>query len=78
MSLSDSIKILRQKSFLSQSAFAEELHVATTTVNRWETNKAKPNLSAMKAIKGFCEKNALPYDEIEREWLGYSLEEEEN
>ena len=56
MTLSSEIKIVRQKAFLSQTAFAQELGVSYTTVNRWETGKAKPNLSAMKNIKDFCEK----------------------
>ena len=74
MSLPDSIKILRQKAFLSQTAFANELNVAPTTVNRWEKGKARPNLSAFKAIKGFCNKNDLPYSDLESEWLSHSVE----
>ena len=48
MALCDDIKLIRQKLFLSQEEFADELGVALSTVNRWETNKSKPNLSAMK------------------------------
>lgn len=73
--LSEQIKITRQKAFLSQDAFAKELGVAYSTINRWETGKSKPNLSAMKAIKEFCSKNNIPYDEIEKEWFNYSQEE---
>ena len=47
--LSEQIKKARQKAFLSQDAFAKELGVAYSTINRWETGKSKPNLSAMKA-----------------------------
>ena len=72
--LSEQIKKARQKAFLSQSAFAKELGVAYSTINRWETGKSKPNLSAMKAIKDFCLKNDIPYLEIEKEWLDYSQE----
>lgn len=55
MSLGDEIKLIRQKSLLTQGAFADELHVALSTVNRWEKGKARPNLSTMKTIKWFCE-----------------------
>ena len=51
--------------------FAKELNVSPTTVNRWETGKVKPNLTAMKAIKTFCEQNGYSYSDIEKEWLDY-------
>ena len=70
MKLAECIKYTRQKSFLSQEAFAKELNVSLASVNRWEVGKSKPNLTAMKAIKEFCTKNSLPYDELEALWLG--------
>jgi putative transcriptional regulator len=75
MQLSESIKILRQKSLMTQEDFARELGVAPSTVNRWETGKARPNLTAMKKLKTFCLKNDLPYEKLQNEWL--SLPEEE-
>lgn len=69
MGLSDEIRIARQKAFFSQEAFAQELHVAVSTVNRWETGKSKPNLTAMKAMKAFCDEHEVPYSSIEKEWL---------
>lgn len=69
MSLGEEIRIVRQKAFYSQEAFASELHVAVSTVSRWEMNRICPNLSAMKAIKEFCDNKGLPYDSIEAEWL---------
>ena len=60
---------------MSQDAFADELNVSVSTINRWETGKVRPNLTAMKNIKQFCEKHALPYDEIEQEWFGRSTKE---
>lgn len=74
MSLSDEIKIIRQRSFLSQSEFAKILHVSYTTVNRWETGKAIPNLSAMKELKSYCETNSIPSDSLETEWLKFRME----
>ena len=69
MSLGEAIRVARQKAFYSQQDFAEKLQVAVSTVNRWELNKAKPNIKAMKAIKGFCDENMLSYEEIESAWL---------
>lgn len=75
MQLSNSIKILRQKTLMTQEDFAKELGVSPSTVNRWETGKSRPNLKAMKKIKSFCSKNGLPFERIETEWLSHSEEE---
>lgn len=77
MQLSDAIRITRQKAFLSQEAFANELKVAISTVNRWENGKSKPNLNALKEIKSFCERNNLSYTEIETEWFNTELSDKE-
>ena len=60
---------MRQKSFLTQEDFAKLLSVAVSTVNRWEMDKAKPNMKAMKQIKLFCEANNLLYEGVEDAWL---------
>ena len=72
--LSERIKTSRQKAFLSQDAFAKEIGVAYSTINRWETGKSKPNLSAMKKLKQFCGKYNLSYEDIEKEWFNHSQE----
>lgn len=74
MNLGEAIRMTRQKAFYTQENFSKRLNVALSTVNRWELNKAKPNVKAMKAIKTFCEENNLDYEIIEREWLSYSKE----
>ncbi len=66
------IKQARQVMFLTQGEFASELEVGISTVKRWESNKGRPNLKGMKAIKAFCEKNNIKYKPIEKEWLEYS------
>lgn len=76
MSVSNSIKMLRERSLLTQEAFAKELGVSPATINRWETNKVRPNMSAMKAIKFFCEKNNFSYAEIESGWLTHPKEDQ--
>ena len=75
MNLGEIIRITRKKAFCTQEDFAKKLDVAPSTVNRWELNKAKPNMKAMKAIKRFCEENNILYEPVEREWLNYTQEE---
>ena len=72
MQLPEAIKITRQKAFMSQEEFARELGVSVSTINRWETGKVKPNLTAMKSLKQFCENHCLHYSEIEDEWFRHS------
>lgn len=67
--LSDAIKLTRQRAFLSQDEFANELNVSVSTINRWETGKVRPNLTAVKRIKQFCVIHDLSFDEIEKEWF---------
>lgn len=77
MVLGEVIKQARQKMFLTQDEFASELKVSISTVKRWELNKAKPNIKGMKAIKSFCKENGQSYEFIEKQWFGYSEEENE-
>lgn len=76
MGLGESIRINRQKALMTQEEFSKEIKVALSTVNRWEKDKARPNLSAMKSIKSFCEERNLPFDQIEKEWLFFNSNEE--
>lgn len=69
MSFSEELKRVRQRSLLTQEDFAKEIKVAFSTVNRWEGGKAKPNLSAMKKIKVFCDTHNIDYRTLEEEWL---------
>ncbi len=74
MSFSDELKRIRQRTFLSQEAFAQEVSVSFSTVNRWESERTIPNLAAMKNIKAFCERNNLEYSILEEEWLNLRTE----
>lgn len=38
-----------------------------------EAGKARPNIKAMKNIKAYCEKNNLPYVDVEEAWLNYKV-----
>lgn len=63
------LRTMRKKALLSQKDFAKELHVSVGTINRWKNGKTKPNITAMKKIKAFCEGKAIPFEEIKSEWL---------
>lgn len=69
MTYSNEIKKIRQKCFLSQEAFARELEVSFSSINRWENGKSKPNLSAMKKMKDFCELHNIDFRELENQWI---------
>lgn len=77
MTLGEAIRISRQKAFFTQQDFAQTLNVALSTVSRWELNKSKPNMKAMKSIKTFCAENKLDYAIIEKEWLNTKSNNEE-
>lgn len=77
MGLGEVIKQARQKMFLTQDEFASELKVSISTVKRWELNKAKPNIKAMKAIKEFCNNHDIDYSIVEEAWLNYTVEVKE-
>ena len=62
MNFQESIKQLRQSQFLSQEAFAKELGISFTTVNRWETGKAKPTYKTMKLINDYCQAHNIDFD----------------
>lgn len=76
MNLSNEIRLIRQKAFMTQETFAKELKVAFSTVNRWESGKTHPNMSAMKQLKLFCEENNISFTELQNAWLEESKEGE--
>lgn len=69
MAISDEIRVIRQKSLMTQETFAKTLHVAFSTVNRWEAGKAHPSMSAMKRIKAFCDVNGISFAELQNTWI---------
>lgn len=75
MSLGEAIRITRQKAYCTQEDFAKLLNVSLSTVNRWELDKAIPNMKGIKAIKSFCENNELDFEVIESVWLKDCIED---
>ena len=62
MAFSEEIKKLRQRLFMSQTAFAQELGVSYTTVNRWEMGRATPTYKTMKLIDDYCKEKGIEFD----------------
>ena len=67
--LSGEIKLIRQKSLMTQMEFASQLKVSFSTINRWETGKSIPSISTLKALKQFCTQNSISFEKLEIEWL---------
>ena len=74
MEFATEIKIIRQKAFMTQEEFAKNLNVAFSTVNRWESGKTHPNMTAMKQLKAFCDDNDISFKELQEVWLNKSKE----
>lgn len=59
------IKQIRIYLNMSQTEFAEQLHVTFATVNRWENGRAVPNKLAQSKMYDLCRAKAVPvYDMI--------------
>ena len=69
MGLSEEIILIRKKGFFTQVEFAEKIGVSFSTVNRWETGKMNPNVSAMKRLKAYCEDLNIEFENVESAWL---------
>lgn len=48
--LSDTIKDIRRKNFLNQTAFANKIGVTQGTVSQWENGLTKPNSEQLRSI----------------------------
>lgn len=59
METSELIKTIRTQLGMSQHAFAQAIHVAFSTVNRWENNRTAPNSLALAFIADYCEKQGV-------------------
>lgn len=68
MTFASGIKDVRERCLLSQDAFAKELGVAFSTVNRWENGKAVPNYIKMRRITRFCEGHGIEWQELNDAW----------
>ena len=78
MSLSEEITIIIKKGFCTQIEFAERIGVSYSTVNRWESGKMNPNVSAMKRLKAYCDALNIEFGNVEKAWLARTSKEGEN
>lgn len=78
MALSDEIFLIRKKGFCTQIEFAACIGVSFSTVNRWEAGKMKPNVSAMKRLKAYCDGRDIEFGNVEKAWLEKSSEKRES
>lgn len=62
MKFSQAVFLLRESLGLSQMAFAKELGVSFTSVNRWENEAQRPSPMAIKMIHVFCKERGLSFN----------------
>lgn len=76
MTEGDIIKAVRMELGLSQQKFAKEIHVAFSTVNRWENGKSTPNSMARALLSDYMRKNKISKDWIKAIEAGRSANAE--
>lgn len=62
MKFSQAVLQLRESLHLSQMAFAKELGVSFTSVNRWENDAQKPSPLALKILKAYCQEKNVAFE----------------
>ena len=55
MTLGQRIAYLRERRSLSQNQLASQLHIGTSTLGMWETDKRRPNAEALVQLADFFE-----------------------
>jgi len=53
------VKIVREKTGMSQEDLARALNVSFATINRWENGKTHPNKLTQAVFFDFCQKQGL-------------------
>ena len=54
---------LRKEKNLTQDDLAERLYCTRQTISNYENGKSEPNMKAKKAIRDFCIKNGLKFED---------------
>ena len=57
------IKEIRKEKNLTQDDLAERLYCTRQTISNYENGKSEPNMKAKKAIRDFCIKNGLKFED---------------
>ena len=63
------IRMLRQRTGLTQEKFAAKLGVTFPTINRWENGRAKPSPLALKQIESLLRKLGDEGRDLRRKYL---------
>ena len=53
------VRMVREKTGMSQEDLARAINVSFATINRWENGKTSPNRMAASVFFDFCKKNKI-------------------
>ena len=62
MTFGEKVKIVREKTDLSQEKLAVQLGVSFSTVNRWEKGHVMPSYLAQEKFEQFCISKKITFD----------------
>ena len=65
MKFSEAVKAMRKQLKITQNELANMLHVTSTTISRWESDKANPNQLARTVLLDFCKTNKVDSSIVE-------------
>jgi len=58
------VRIVREKTGMSQEDLARALNVSFATINRWENGKTHPNKLTQTVFFDFCQKQGLDIENL--------------
>ena len=58
------VKIVREKSSMSQEDLARALNVSFATINRWENGKTHPNKLTQMVFFDYCKKHGMDIENL--------------
>ena len=64
MNFPEIVKMVREKSGMSQEDLARALNVSFTTINRWENGKTHPNKLTQAVFFDFCRQQGLDIENL--------------
>ena len=64
MKFPEIVKIVREKSGMSQEDLARVINVSFATINRWENGKTRPNKLTQAVFFDFCQKQGLDIENL--------------
>ena len=64
MEFSRIVKIVREKTGMSQEDLARALNVSFATINRWENGKTHPNKLTQNVFYDFCRQQGLNIENL--------------